>query len=230
MALNHSPKIVTNGLAIYLDAKNPKSYSGSGNVWSDLSGNGCTGTISNSPTFSNGIFSFNGTDQSVNIVNSIQFGSTSFSVGFWINFPVLGNASGLFSWNTDSFNSNAKGLEARVRLTGIIEYALGDGTGGNAATRVSSVGSLLTNTWYYVCYTHNFNSIITAYKNGISQGTTDYSTEGNSPFNDTYAIILAAGGNGFANIQLPNFHVYNRVLSSDEVLQNFNAIRGRYSI
>ena len=40
MSLSHSPKIVTSGLKMYLDAKNKKSYPGSGNIWYDLSGNG----------------------------------------------------------------------------------------------------------------------------------------------------------------------------------------------
>ena len=48
MALAHSPKIVTDGLVLCLDAGNPKSYPGSGTTWYDLSGNGNNGTNSNS--------------------------------------------------------------------------------------------------------------------------------------------------------------------------------------
>lgn len=47
MALAHNPKIVTDGLVLCLDAANPKSYPGSGTVWSDLSGNGNNGTLVN---------------------------------------------------------------------------------------------------------------------------------------------------------------------------------------
>jgi len=60
------PNIVTSGLVLQLDAANTKSYPGSGTTWTDLSGNGNNGTLTNSPTFSSangGIFTFNGTNQ-----------------------------------------------------------------------------------------------------------------------------------------------------------------------
>ena len=47
MALAHSPKIVTDGLVLCLDAGNPKSYPGSGTTWTDLSGQGNNGTLVN---------------------------------------------------------------------------------------------------------------------------------------------------------------------------------------
>ena len=40
MALTHSPRIVTDGLVLCLDAGNTKSYPGSGTAWNDLSGSG----------------------------------------------------------------------------------------------------------------------------------------------------------------------------------------------
>jgi hypothetical protein len=58
--------IVTSGLILYLDAGNTSSYPGSGTTWTDLSGNGSNGTLTNGPTFSssnNGILTFNGTSQ-----------------------------------------------------------------------------------------------------------------------------------------------------------------------
>ena len=62
MGLSHSPKIVTNGLVLCLDAANPKSYPGSGTAWTDLSGNarnatkgGSTATIT-TKTYSDLLF------------------------------------------------------------------------------------------------------------------------------------------------------------------------------
>ena len=42
-----APAIVTTDLLLYLDAENPSSYSGTGNIWYDLSTNVNNGTISN---------------------------------------------------------------------------------------------------------------------------------------------------------------------------------------
>ena len=63
MALNHSPSIVTNGLVLCLDAANTKSYPGSGTTWTDISGNGTSGTLTNGPVFNSanlGYFVFDG--------------------------------------------------------------------------------------------------------------------------------------------------------------------------
>jgi hypothetical protein len=46
-------RIITDGLKIYLDAANPLSYSGSGTLWEDLSGNKNNGSLTNGPTFTN---------------------------------------------------------------------------------------------------------------------------------------------------------------------------------
>lgn len=47
MATLYSPKIVTDGLVMYLDAANPRSYPRSGTAWNDISGNNITGTRTN---------------------------------------------------------------------------------------------------------------------------------------------------------------------------------------
>ena len=51
MAFNYSPKIVTNGLVLCLDAANPKSYVSGSTKWNDLSKNYLNGTLTNGPTF-----------------------------------------------------------------------------------------------------------------------------------------------------------------------------------
>ena len=42
-----APVIITNGLVFNLDAGNPSSYNGSGNTWTDLTGNGNNVTLTN---------------------------------------------------------------------------------------------------------------------------------------------------------------------------------------
>ena len=48
----YGPRIVTDGLQLYLDAANVKSYPGSGTDWRDLSGNSNTSSLVNGPTYS----------------------------------------------------------------------------------------------------------------------------------------------------------------------------------
>ena len=59
MSLSHSPIIIRDGLVLYLDAENAKSYSGTGTTWSDLSPSLNNATLVSSPTFTSGShFSF----------------------------------------------------------------------------------------------------------------------------------------------------------------------------
>ena len=56
MALLRGPNVVIDGLVLYLDAANRKSYKGSGTNWIDLTTSaanftlGCTGTSCTNPT------------------------------------------------------------------------------------------------------------------------------------------------------------------------------------
>ena len=64
MGLKHHPRIVTNGLVMYVDASNTRSYSGSGLTANGLIG-GIGGTLVNGVGFTstnNGIFTFDGTN------------------------------------------------------------------------------------------------------------------------------------------------------------------------
>jgi hypothetical protein len=67
------------------------------------------------------------------------------------------------------------------------------------------------------------------YKNGVSFYTSSvtpaYRTSG---FSQT--IIGAYGAARYFNGKISNVAIYNRVLTASEILQNFNALRGRYSI
>ena len=67
---------VTNGLVLHLDARDTNSYSGSGNTWSDLSGNNYNATISGATFNSNGkYFYFDGSNDYVNTNKTAsQFG------------------------------------------------------------------------------------------------------------------------------------------------------------
>ena len=70
MAINAGPKIVEDGLILCLDAANKKSYPRTGTVWTDLTANKKTGTLTNmdGSNFTNqkaGLLSFDGTDEYV---------------------------------------------------------------------------------------------------------------------------------------------------------------------
>ena len=102
MAISYNPSSVTSGLVLCLDAGNTKSYPGSGTTWTDLSGNGNTGTLTNGPTYSSangGSFVFDGTDDYASISGSITVSEVTFSVwlkrnGTQVDFTGILNSRG----------------------------------------------------------------------------------------------------------------------------------------
>ena len=109
------PKITNDGLALCLDAKNAKCYSGSGSTITDLV-TGNTGSVAGSPTFSNGAFHLNGTSDYWNIsslVSNIDFTSNEASVVIWLKLdvatPANATQTGIFalSSSTSSYSTSS---------------------------------------------------------------------------------------------------------------------------
>ena len=99
MAISGGPDTVEQGLILSLDAANVKSYPGTGTTWYDLSGNGHNFALNNSPTFSNGTFTFDGSTQYARILSSgLNLDPTGIrTIEIWtkiITLPV--NFGGLF--------------------------------------------------------------------------------------------------------------------------------------
>ena len=92
MSWHNGAKIVTNGLVLYLDAANPKSYPGSGNNWYDLTPNNNSGVLTNGPLYNsdmNGVIVFDGVNDKVQTTYAPQFGD--FTVCIW--FKDTGSSS-----------------------------------------------------------------------------------------------------------------------------------------
>jgi len=93
MSISHYPSVVTDGMALYFDAANAISYSGSGSSWNDLSGRGNNGTLVNGPIFdantNKGAFTFDGTNDCVNF--SVPDVGTILSIEMWARIKSFSN-------------------------------------------------------------------------------------------------------------------------------------------
>jgi len=72
MAVYAGPEIVDNGLVLYLDAANQKSYPGSGTTWNDLSGRENHHTLTGSPIYGSGRFTLDGSTQGFTKASAIN--------------------------------------------------------------------------------------------------------------------------------------------------------------
>ena len=105
----YSPRIVTSGLVLALDAAERLSYPRTGTTWRDLSGNNNTGTLTNGPTFSAGNMGnivFDGTNDYVNCGNNSSINLTSYiTLSTWTKKAYGSSASVAIDKGRDNYGA-----------------------------------------------------------------------------------------------------------------------------
>jgi hypothetical protein len=233
MSFVHSPKIITEGLVLALDAGNTKSYPSGSTTWYDKSGNANNGTLTNGPTFSSangGSIVFDGTNDLI-IKNPPFTGlpSSQLSVFIWVKFNSLTSVYyELVSQGRTPSNYEGEWVLGTNNLSSSVRLSFFDYNSGYGFNTVNGNTILVTNQWYYLGFIKNGTSG-TFYVQGSQDGT---STGINKTYTDTGYVI----GGGYRDSSyylsgnIATTQIYNRALSAAEVLQNFNALRGRYGI
>ena len=231
MSFKFSPKIVTDGLVLYLDASNTKSYVSGSTIWYNLSNNLVNGSVINEPVFSSenkGCIVFDGINDYVTINDNdiFTFSNNNFSIDFWINFSDISNN------RTIASQYNAIGLApiwvGRVGSNFSV-YASSDAVNWDILN--NSLGfTLTTNTWMNITLTRVGN-VWTSYKNGVQQSTVNAA---GTLYNSTNNYVLAyrnVVGDGYHACKISNFKIYkNKGLSSLEIQQNYNTLKSRFGL
>jgi hypothetical protein len=223
MAISYNTSVVRDGLVLYLDAANPKSYPGTGTNWIDIK-NANNGTLINGVSFddsNNGSFSFDGLDDYINLgdnalLNNTLNGSTNWTVCYWCNPLTDGRI--LDRGNIGQDPTGSLELNARSIFR------------NNASGSSSILSTNIINTgWNYVCLTRNSSLLISWYLNGIFSNSTQ-ATESFSGSGIWKIGRRAANLSSIYSGSVSIISIYNKVLTIDEIKQNFNATRGRYGI
>jgi hypothetical protein len=219
-------KIVTNGLVLALNAADRNSYPGSGTTWTDVSGNGNNGILTNGPTFTSangGAIVFDGVDDYADIPIPL---ATSYSTV---------TIEGFIKWN--SFNSGMfLGFTTYDVWTSGNTLGYNNGAGNVVGINAATVTSLeLLGNYKHYTFVMNSSGLLSTnkiYINGTSQSISAVvSADGNIPGLATN-LRLASWNNGayHGNVQYGNVNIYNRALSDQEILQNYNAQKSRFNL
>jgi hypothetical protein len=218
MALQHHPRIVSNGLLMYIDAANTRSYSGSGNTALGLI-TGIDGTLVNGVGFTtenNGAFTFDGSNDYINFGNSSAVQQSSGTLSAWAKASSPGS-----SYRGIIAKQGAYGLFYTDSVLVAYDWAAD-------APRSTGI-NIADNTW---------KNVVLTYQSGVSNGTRIY-INGVSVLTTTITIQsqvanlfggAEANASQFASCQASSFKMYNRVLTATEVLQNYNAAKKRYEL
>jgi hypothetical protein len=222
MGLSHSPKVISDGLVLYLDATNTRSYSGTGSTWTDLSGYGYNSTLVSSPTYINnkyGQLAFNGSTQYATVpYTSTLWNGQTFTLSVWAKKIGTGD-------------QGTRGIMISKNIN-YIDHAFNGKT--MASFRNNSGGQYLIygndpasyNEWRHYAVTYDGTMGI-LYENGAATGSTTLAMVVNSTSADLH-IGRWDGGSHYFNGCISGAMVYNRALSADEVLQNYNATKYKY--
>lgn len=228
MSLYHGPATVMNGLVLYLDAANTRSYPGTGTAWGDLSGQNNTGTLTSGPTFSTqagGVIVFDGVDDNVNLgtgYTSLQ--TQTPTLGLWYKQTASTTYHGVCGWCSYGFGGGF--LIDSVNGNNTPTLNIGN---GSWASQLGSSNSVGTNVWAYVVGTYD-GSVLRIYVNGELKNSQNLvTTIGYSSRGFAIGRYYGNSANSFTG-QVGLVQMYNRALTAAEILQNFNATRGRYGV
>ena len=224
MAFHYSPKVVTDGLVLYLDAANPTSYISGSTAWNDLSRRGNNATLINGPAFNTGSLgsiAFDNTDDYATASSSaFTFGTGNFTMDIWIkplSFTTYGHMLSLPDQNTFTLKFDTT---ADSPGGGIIYYYPYTNYGNTPSWKAT------INTWYNITLARLSNVGYT-YLNGRFTGT---SNNFNNNITTQTLSIHKGYSTEYAPSQMATIKVYNRALSAQEVLQNYNATKGRFGL
>lgn len=227
MSLRHSPQIVTSGLVVCFDASDPKSYPGSGTTWFNRTRIGINGTLVNGVAYSSvnrGFLSFDGTNDYADFTASNL--STTNTIEMWARLGSNYTNNILFGWNL----FNIRGISGNFGFNTDVN----DIYGITGAT-VTSLG--LVDNWKYYVFQMNTANITNnlMYVNNIQQTLAervDNEEPGNLSFNNGNGRI--AGWRNTTTLNMPmscaSVRIYNRALTAEERVQNFEYSRGRFGI
>ena len=231
------PPLITENLTLHLDAGDSNSYSGSGSMWYDLSGEAHNAQI-NGATYNSGdggYFDFDGINDYIvnNQTDVIPTGTNSFTYSVWIYINTISSAFGsskaasLFSGDSNGkvecglFRPSGTGNGAPTQLK------MSRHGGNNTGSCVVDISMNLSQ-WYNVTVVRDGVSSQVVYINGVSVGTGNLS---NSFVSGTMTIGGAATSTGYhawLNGRIGIVLMYNTALSSSQVLQNYKARKSRY--
>jgi hypothetical protein len=258
MAYSDGPKIVTNGLVLALDAADKNSYPGSGTNWVDLITNN-TANLTNGPTFgstNSGIITFDGTNDYAEIATrniSLEFQPTQpYSVFTWFRITSItsqtivanmDNTTGTYPgwdlWFNDastiamhlisSWSTNAIKIAVDFNYSSYLNKWINFGYTYNGSCPTTSVSSLSSVNFYFNGALYESGKVMASGTDGFNTSSETITYTSNQRFR--VASRWASGAvSSPSSITIPKVDVYNRVLSSQEILQNYNAQKSRFGL
>lgn len=237
------PNIIKDGLVMYLDAANTKSYPGTGNTWYDLSGNGNNTTINNGVFNSAGYFDSVGdapsqlnftTPNSTTLLNalSVVTGGWTIEEIIWIDDTTYPESAAGSKFGNNVGETGAIGFDwgHGTMVSSTLNVTVNDGTTIIRGDVPLNTSQSKYNKWIHRLFIYDrSNGQLKIYYDGVYQNTLNISTVTGSIYNGagiTWGTLYGWHHDGRRSLM----RIYNKVLSPSEISQNFNTLKGRFNL
>lgn len=233
MSLNHSPKIITDGLVLCLDAADPKSYNGSGTTWFDRSIGRNDFSLINNPTYNGDSFStsasryFDG-PPSNNITGDNQLYLT---LSTWVRFTNTSTNRYIVNLKRQATDSTLFGINCNNDGVGKFSALFRNRANTAHLYLNSTLSTYNDNKWHNVTIVAD-DTVIRLYIDGEFD-VEDTSGGIQSVAGNTALARLGAfnsGTNTHFTGDIAQTLIYRKALTTEENQQNYNALRGRFEL
>jgi len=241
MGTSYNPRIVTDGLVFCVDAANKRSYPETGSGWYDLSNNNYDGTLINGASFDSanaGSISFDGTNDRADFPSGIMDTGT-ITVCWWQKGWNSSRRRTILEIGTTSdavnaggaiyFSENTNGGELQFRLFILNVSNVGERISVQSVTKFHNYAD----TWKHC--TVNWNGTTNTGNMKIYiDGKFDNQNSGGNSVQKNWLGPWRIGDGVQSNQLIPflgdiaSLSIYNRVLTPDEIRQNYLATKGRF--
>jgi len=230
--------VVTSGMVLGLSASNPLSYSGSGTAWNDISGSGNNFTLTNASAYNATgpkYMDFNGSYGAAYRATDITLSGT---VTYMVWTRIKNSTA---DWRTLTRANAGTGNHHVIIESGSYRLGMYNNSGINSPSGFNDTGYLQTSlpnhaTSNWICMYWRFNTSSPFYQMSYNDtpgtirasATSTGSQYGTTAFGTLGAYNYASPSQYWGDIA--EFYAYNRILTDQELLQNFNATREKYGI
>ena len=242
MGVTYNPKIVTNGLVLCLDAANSRSYPGTGTTWTDLK-DGNSGTLTNMAdnfdSANGGSLTFDGSNETVSFGSAgaaIVNGLSELTLEMCFKASAIDNDRGLI-FADNSSNNNDNGFGLRFDTSGfsgggndVIKAGFGVNGQASAGSSLESSSNIQSTDWMCISVVCDVGTSIDLYKDGLLDTPTNrtYVASVTSVSNCDDLVIGRGAKSGLWSGKIQSVRIYNRILTANEIKQNYLATKGRY--
>jgi hypothetical protein len=231
MTQYYGPKIVTDGLVLCLDAGDRNSYPGSGTAWNDLSGNNNNGTLVNGVGYNSankGGFVFDGIDDGCYINNNLYLNpSIAITFGAIVNLSGYGSNYAPIILKQNNYTSLYE--QYALYLTNSSVGAVV--TGVDRSQKIVSINQDLRNQYLHLVGTCDTETnLLSFYLNGSLIQSVAFTSTFDISTQNLRIGYMNSNYLGFSLGKIFITYIYNRALLSNEILQNYNATKDRFSL